>query len=486
VGLRAAFLGELIPLLSDHNPTKGELPLATISIFGLGYVGSVSAACLAANGHKVIAVDVNPTKVEMIRAGYSPVIEVGLGELLMKGVEKGHIQATTDAAEAVRNSSISFICVGTPSNLNGSLNLSYVRRVSEEIGWGLASKDGYHVVVARSTMLPGSTEEVVIPVLEQASEKKAARDFGVCFNPEFLREGSSIKDFYDPPFTIIGSDDEKTAVTVAELYSMLNVPLMVVPFKVAEMVKYANNAFHALKVTFANEIGNICKQQNIDSHQVMEIFCQDKKLNLSAYYLKPGFAFGGSCLPKDLRALLYHCRHFDVHPPVLESILPSNQRQIDLAYQMVKRTGRKRIGVLGFSFKAGTDDLRESPMVELIEHLIGKGYQVMVYDRNVSLANLQGANRAYIDQEIPHVASLMADSIDEILGRSEVIIIGNKSPEFERVLPRLQGDQILIDLVRITEHSFPFNGNYQGLCWSTGPSPKGQVAEPLESNPVVK
>jgi GDP-mannose 6-dehydrogenase len=417
----------------------------------------------------------------MIGRGHSPVIEEGLGELLKKGVERGCIWATTDAAQAVRDSSISFICVGTPSNLNGSLNLTYVRRVSEEIGAALTTKNGYHVVVARSTMLPGSTEGVVIPTLEQASDKKTGHDFGVCFNPEFLREGSSIKDFYDPPFTIVGTDDEEAARTVAELYSMLNAPLMVVPFKVAEMVKYANNAFHALKVAFANEIGNICKQQNIDSHHVMTIFCQDKKLNLSSYYLKPGFAFGGSCLPKDLRALLYHCRHFDVHPPVLESILPSNQRQIDIAYQMVKRTGHKRIGVLGFSFKAGTDDLRESPMVELIEYLIGKGYQVKVYDKNVSLANLQGANRAYIEQEIPHIASLMADSLDEVLKTSEVIIIGNKSPEFEGALPQLQNGQTLIDLVRITGDNLPSNGHYQGICWSAPPSPKQRTCEPLQA-----
>ena len=439
--------------------------MTTISIFGLGYVGSVSVACLADSGHDAIGVDVNPTKVDMINEGHSPIIEEGLGDLLKKGVNAGRIRATRDTARAVHESGVSFLCVGTPSHANGSLDLTYIRRVCEDIGQALAAKPGYHVVVARSTMLPGSTEDVVIPALEQASGKKARRDFGVCFNPEFLREGSSIKDFYDPPFTVVGADDEQPAMAVTALYAMLDAPLLVVPFKVAEMVKYTANAFHALKVSFANEIGNICKQQNIDSHQVMDIFCMDRKLNLSPAYLKPGFAFGGSCLPKDVRALLYHCRHYDVHPAVLESILPSNRQQIDLAYQMVKRANRKRIGVLGFSFKAGTDDLRESPIVELIEHLIGKGYRVRVYDRNVSLANLHGANRAYIEQEIPHIASLMTDSIEAVLDGSDVIIVGNRSLEFKNVLASLRDDQIIIDLVRVADPQMASNGRYQGICW---------------------
>jgi GDP-mannose 6-dehydrogenase len=439
--------------------------MTTISIFGLGYVGSVSVACLADSGYHVIGVDVNPTKVSMIQEGHSPIVEEGLDELLQKGVNAGRIRATTDTSAAVRESDISFICVGTPSNQNDSLNLTYVERVSQEIGEALATKPGYHVVVARSTMLPGSTEDIVIPTLERASGKRAGRDFGICFNPEFLREGSSIKDFYDPPFTIIGAADQKAADILSRVYAMLDAPLIVVPFKVAEMVKYANNAFHALKVTFANEIGNLCKQQHIDSHQVMEIFCQDHKLNLSPYYLKPGFAFGGSCLPKDLRAILYHCRHFDIYPPVLEAILPSNRRQIDIAYQMIKHTGHKRVGVLGFSFKAGTDDLRESPMVELIEYMIGKGFHVKVYDKNVSLANLHGANRAYIEQEIPHIASLMVDSIGQLLRDSEVIVIGNKAPEFRSVLTELRDDQTVIDLVRIADGALMSGEQYQGICW---------------------
>jgi len=439
--------------------------MTSISIFGLGYVGAVSVACWADSGYMVTGVDVNETKLEMVKQGKSPIIEKDLDDLLAKGVAEGRIHTSLNPIQAIQDSYISFICVGTPSHPNGSLNLNYVKRVCEEIGLALARKNDYHVIVIRSTLLPGSTEQGVIPTLERASSKKHGQEFGVCFNPEFLREGSSIEDFYDPPFTVIGSDDEKAAATVADLYKILEAPLIIVPFKVAEMVKYTNNAFHALKVTFANEIGNICKQQEIDSHQVMDIFCQDTKLNLSPYYLKPGFAFGGSCLPKDLRALLYHCRHYDVYPPVLEAILPSNRRQIDVAFQMIRRTKCKKVGVLGFSFKAGTDDLRESPIVELIEHLIGKGYQVKLYDRNVSLANLQGANRAYIEQEIPHIATLMTNSIEAILNDSEVIVVGNKAVEFGHILSQVQPQQVVIDLVRITEQVDQLNSLYQGICW---------------------
>jgi GDP-mannose 6-dehydrogenase len=439
--------------------------MATISVFGLGYVGSVSVACLADSGHTVVGVDVNPTKAAMITAGRSPVIEPGLDELLSKGVNAERVRATTDSAAAVRESDISFICVGTPSNPNDSLNLSYVERVAQQIGEALATKSGYHMVVARSTTLPGSTEEIVVPIIERASGRQAGRGFGICFNPEFLREGTSIADFYDPPITVIGANDPQAAAALADIYGMLKAPLVIVPIKVAEMVKYANNAFHALKVVFANEIGNLCKQQGIDSHQVMEIFCQDRKLNLSSYYLKPGFAFGGSCLPKDLRALLYHCHHYDIYPPLLEAILPSNQRQIDLACHMVRATGHKRVGVLGFSFKAGTDDLRESPVVELIERLIGKGFHVRVYDRNVSLANLHGANRAYIEHEIPHIASLMVDSVAALVEDSEVIVIGNRSPEFRAILPELRAGQKVIDLVRIVEGTPAIGASYEGICW---------------------
>jgi GDP-mannose 6-dehydrogenase len=436
-----------------------------ISVFGLGYVGSVSAGCLAALGHDVIGVDVNPVKVEMINTGQSPVIEAGLDELIAEGVKVGQIKAGTEVGEAIVASDISLICVGTPSDSNGNLNLVFVERVCQQIGQALASKEGYHVVVVRSTMLPGSTEERIIPVLESASGHQAGRDFGVSFNPEFLREGTAIHDFHHPPFSLIGQYDDRGAKMAADLYANVDAPLLTVPLRVAEMVKYANNAFHALKVTFANEIGNICKQQGIDSHQVMDIFCMDEKLNLSSYYLKPGFAFGGSCLPKDLRALLYHGHRLDLNLPLLEAILPSNERQIKRGFELIKQTGSKRVGVLGFSFKAGTDDLRESPLVELIETLIGKGYQVKVYDKNISLARLHGANRAYIEREIPHIATLMCNSMEEVLTASEVIVIGNKAPEFSQVVQQVRQDQVVIDLVRILQDVDHLDSRYVGICW---------------------
>jgi GDP-mannose 6-dehydrogenase len=436
-----------------------------ISVFGLGYVGSVSVGCLAALGHEVIGVDVNPMKVDMINAGQSPVIEAGLGDLIAEGVKASRLGAITEASEAVIASDISLICVGTPSNENGDLNLTYVERVCQQIGQALARKDGYHAVVVRSTMLPGSTEERVIPILERSSGRQAGQNFGVSFNPEFLREGTAVHDFHHPPFTLIGQYDGRGAEIAADLYAGVDAPLLIVPLKVAEMVKYANNAFHALKVTFANEIGNICKRQGVDSHQVMDIFCMDEKLNLSSYYLKPGFAFGGSCLPKDLRALLYHGHHLDLKLPVLEAILPSNELQVKRGFELIRQTGSKRVGVLGFSFKAGTDDLRESPLVELIETLVGKGYQVKVYDKNVSLARLHGANRAYIEREIPHIATLMCGSLEEVLAESEVIVIGNKAPEFRQVLQQVREDQVVIDLVRIVEDINQLNARYEGICW---------------------
>jgi GDP-mannose 6-dehydrogenase len=439
--------------------------MARVGIFGLGYVGAVSAAGLAANGHEVIGVDLNLSKVEMINVGQSPVIEVGLENLIADAVAASRIRATTNSEEAVYGSDISMICVGTPSHGNGSLDLTQIEKVCQEIGVALAGEAERHEVVVRSTILPGTTEQLVIPTLEQASGKRAGVDFGVCFNPEFLREGSSIKDFYEPPFTLIGGNDQRAIAATSSLYSTLQAPLIVAPIKVAEMIKYASNAFHALKVTFANEIGNICRQHGIDSHEVMEILCRDTKLTISSAYLRPGFAFGGSCLPKDLRALVYQARRLDIEAPVLEAIMPSNTRQIEKALQMVQRTKRNRIGILGFSFKAGTDDLRESPMVELIERLTGKGFQVRVYDRNVSLANLQGANRAYIEKEIPHVASLMAETLDDVLNSSEVIVIGNSDEEFKRVLDQALPRQIVIDLVRIGEGAQESKSQYHGICW---------------------
>jgi GDP-mannose 6-dehydrogenase len=434
-----------------------------VSILGLGYVGCVSAACFAREGHNVIGVDVNPTKVEIINRGNSPIVESGIDELIKEMVDAGRLRATTNTADAIENSAVSLICVGTPSNTNGSLDLTYVRRVCEEIGDCLKQKDERHILVVRSTMLPGTIADVVKPTLEARSGKGAGKDFGVCINPEFLREGTSLKDFYAPPFTLIGADDEDTASTVRQLYSGIDAPVFVTSVRTAEMVKYVCNCFHALKVSFANEIGNICKALGVDSHEVMDIFCQDTKLNLSPYYLKPGFAFGGSCLPKDLRAINYKAKQIDVETPILSSILPSNRQQIERAVDMVLATGKKRVGVFGFSFKAGTDDLRESPMVTLIETLIGKGLQLLIYDRDVSLARLFGANKEYIERQIPHIAQLMRTNIDEVLESAEVLVVGNKADEFNEIERKRNEGQVIIDLVRLFKKTS--DDTYQGICW---------------------
>ena len=434
-----------------------------ISIFGIGYVGCVSAACLARAGHEVMGVDVNPTKVEIINSGASPIVEPGINELIADVVKAGKLSATSDTARAVNSTDISLICVGTPSKPNGSLDLGHVQRVCEQIGAVLATKSARHTIVIRSTMLPGSIESVAQPALESASGKKAGKDFGLCVNPEFLREGSSLKDFYAPPFTLIGTDDEQSGKIVSGLYSEIDAPVFVTSIKTAEMVKYVCNCFHALKVSFGNEIGNICKALDLDSHEVMNVFCADTKLNLSSYYLKPGFAFGGSCLPKDLRAVTYKAKELDVEVPLLTAITATNRLQIERALDMVLRTGKKRVGVLGFSFKAGTDDLRESPMVTLIETLIGKGIELVIYDRDVSLARLVGSNREYIETEIPHIARLMRGSIEEVLSVADTIVIGNKSEEFRQIESRLRPEQTVIDLVRLFDR--PSSNGYQGICW---------------------
>lgn len=438
--------------------------MTRIAVFGLGYVGAVTAAVLAAEGHDVVGVDTNGTKVEMIRRGRSPVVEEGLDDLISEVVESGALRATTDASEAVQASDVSMICVGTPSRPNGTLDLSYVGAVCRQIGAALGGARPGHVVVARSTMLPGSAVGVVIPELERAAGMRAGEDFGVCVNPEFLREGTSLRDFRHPPFTLVGADDDIAPEVLGQVYSSIEAEMIVAPIQVAEMVKYCSNSYHALKVTFANEIGSICKEQGIDSHAVMDIFCRDDKLNVSRAYLRPGFAFGGSCLPKDLRALLGHARTLDVETPLIESVLASNRAHLDRAFRLIRATGRKSVGVLGLSFKAGTDDLRESPLVELIERLIGKGYDVRVYDQNVSLAAVHGANRAYIEKEIPHIASLMGHSIEDLLETSEVILIGNAAPEFAKVSHLATDDQVVIDLVRL-EATPPVRANYQGIAW---------------------
>lgn len=435
-----------------------------ISIFGLGYVGAVSAGCLAREDHTVIGVDPYQPKVDLINSGQTPVIEADIGDIVADAVKAGKLRATTDIQDAVDSTEMSFICVGTPSLLNGGLDLKYVRNVCEQIGKALSEKDDFHVVVARSTMLPGSMIDVVIPTLEEASGKKAGEGFGVCNNPEFLREGTAVFDFYNPPKTVIGETDSKSGDLLASIYEKLDAPLIKTDVRTAEMVKYSDNVWHALKVGFANEIGNISKAVGIDGHAVMEIFCQDTKLNLSPYYMKPGFAFGGSCLPKDVRALTYKAHSLDIDVPILDSIINSNNYQIEKGLKMITEKGNRKIGILGFSFKAGTDDLRESPIVEVIERLLGKGYDLRLFDRNVNLASLVGANRDYILNQIPHISKLMVGSIDDVLQHAETIVIGNGDKEFSTVLERLKDNQVLVDLVRITPGRSQ-EGRYDGICW---------------------
>ncbi len=435
-----------------------------ISIFGLGYVGTVSAGCLASNGHEVIGVDPVQTKVDLISSGRSPIIEVEINELIASCVQQGRLRATTDHLEAIRNTELSFVCVGTPSQTNGNLDLRYIRRICEQIGQGLKQTAARHTVVIRSTILPGTMHKIVIPILEESSGKKAGKDFGVCHNPEFLREGSAVKDFHAPPKTVIGELDQASGAQLATLYKDLSAPLIRTDLETAEMVKYVDNSWHALKIGYANEIGNLCKAFSIDAHQVMNIFCQDKKLNISPAYLLPGFAFGGSCLPKDLRALAYQAKIHDLQLPILSSILPSNELQIARGLQLIMEKGHKRVGVLGFSFKAGTDDLRESPVIEVIERLLGKGYDLRIYDKNVNIASLVGANRDFILNRIPHISKLMVSGIDAVLDHAQTVVIGNKDPEFRTVPERLSTEQLLVDFVRISDRRSE-NGKYAGICW---------------------
>ena len=422
-----------------------------ISVFGLGYVGCVSSACFSDSGHEVIGVDTNVVKVHIINDGRSPVVEPGVEDLIGRAVKDKRLRATTDATEAVHNTDLSLVCVGTPGQANGSLNLSHVKGACKQIGTALEGTRRFHVIAIRSTMLPGTIEDTVVPTLEVYSGKKNGRDFAVAINPEFLREGTAIADFHHPPFTLIGADEEESAGMLQRLYAHLDAPVFTVGVKEAEMVKYVCNCFHALKVSFANEVGVLCKAFGIDSHRVMEVFCQDTKLNLSPYYLKPGFACGGSCLPKDVRALTYKAKTADVDVAVLDAILSSNRRHIERAVDMVLRTGKKRIGVLGLSFKTGTDDLRESPMVTLIEALIGKGLHVTIFDREVEVARLFGANKEYIEQEIPHISSLMRRRLEEVLDHAEVVVLTKRSDEYRAALEERTQAPLIIDLARVID-----------------------------------
>jgi GDP-mannose 6-dehydrogenase len=431
---------------------------------GLGYVGTVSAACLAKRGHDVIGVEVDRTKVGLINAGRAPIIEPGLDGIIADQIAARRLRATTDLGAAVRSSDLIFVCVGTPGLPNGDLCMKHLRRVCEQIGIALRTHDGAPVVAVRSTVPPGTMRGLVVPALESFSGRRAGADFGVCANPEFLREGSAVRDFFSPPKTVIGELNRRSGDALAGLYAGLPGPVARVDIETAELVKFADNAWHALKVGFANEIGSLCKALEADAHRVMDLFVQDTKLNISPAYLKPGFAFGGSCLPKDLRALLYKARTLDVALPILGAVLPSNALQIERALRAVIEQGKRNVGILGFSFKAGTDDLRESPVVELAERLIGKGFDLRFYDRNVNLARMVGANRDYILNRIPHISRLMVASVDEVLAHADTIVIGNAAPEFREVPRRLGDGQAVVDLVRICDAP-TVRGVYEGICW---------------------
>ncbi|SCL34154.1 GDP-mannose 6-dehydrogenase [Micromonospora rhizosphaerae] len=436
-----------------------------IAVFGLGYVGSVSAACLASRGHQVIGVDVNRAKVELIARGQAPVVEERIGELTAEVVASGALRAITSVAEAIASSDISLVCVGTPSAPNGSLSTTYLERVAEEIGGALAGLERWHTVVFRSTMLPGTCTNLLIPILEKASGKTAGVGFGVAVNPEFLREGSSVRDFFDPPKTVIGEYDPTSGDLVAALYEGLPGDVFRVPIPVAEMTKYADNSFHGLKIAFANEIGAICHALGLDSHRVMDVFVSDRKLNISRAYLRPGFAFGGSCLPKDLRGLVYAASRADVSVPLLSHVLPSNEDHLRRTFDLVAAIGKRRVGLFGLSFKPGTDDLRESPLVELAERLLGKGYDLRIYDANVALAHLVGANRDYIDSRLPHLGELLTNSVEDVLAHAEVCVVGCTDPAVLEAL-ETAGDRTIIDLVRLPDaEARRATEGYVGLGW---------------------
>ncbi|MFD6244045.1 nucleotide sugar dehydrogenase [Streptomyces roseolus] len=436
-----------------------------VSVFGLGYVGCVSAACLASLGHEVIGVDVNPVKVDLVNGGRAPVVEEGIGDLVAGVVASGALRATTDAREAIAGSDVSLVCVGTPSEANGSLCTTYLERVTEEIGEALAERGGRHTVVYRSTMLPGTCLNLLVPLLEKRVGGTVGVDVGVAVNPEFLREGTSVRDFFDPPKTVIGELDADSGDVVESLYDGLPGPVFRVPVPTAEAIKYADNAFHGLKIGFANELGAVCQALGVDSHQVMDVFLADRKLNISPAYLRPGFAFGGSCLPKDLRSLVHAARRADVSVPILSHVLVSNADHLQRAVELVERTGKRRVGLFGLSFKPGTDDLRESPLVELAERLFGRGYDLRIHDANVNLSRLLGANREYIENRLPHLAQLLADTVGEVLDHAEVCLVGTRDPAVLAALPHGDGP-LIIDLVRLPDaDARRAEPGYVGLAW---------------------
>jgi len=438
----------------------------SISVFGLGYVGTVTAACLAHKGHNVIGVDLSAGKVEALQSGRSPVVEPRVGDLISESHAGNLLHATSDSTYAVLHSEISFLCVGTPSLRNGKLDLGHIEPVCREIGEVLRKKNAFHLVVLRSTVLPGTAETIVVPALEKSSGKKLGQDFGVCVNPEFMREGTAVADFLEPAMTVIGAADSKHSGVLREIYKWAPGRMFETSFRSAEMVKYVCNAWHAVKVSFANEVGTLAKELRVDAEALVEIFTADTRLNISSTYLKPGFAFGGSCLPKDVRALNYRAKELDLSLPLFQSILPSNEGHLDRAVEMVLKTGKKRVGMLGLSFKAATDDLRESPQVQLVKRLLGEGRQIRIWDDNVSMGRLIGSNRQYIEEVIPHIGSLLSTSLSEVLRDAEAVVIATRGLNRDELHKGLRPDHVVIDLVNLERGSRPAtSGNYEGICW---------------------
>jgi GDP-mannose 6-dehydrogenase len=437
-----------------------------ISVFGIGYVGAVSAGCLARDGHFVVAVDPNADKVATLNAGRSPILEPGLGAVISEQVQSGRLKAIGDPRQAIKETNVSFVCVGTPSRFNGSLDTGYVLRAAEEIGRAIADKDDFHTVVFRSTVLPGTIGEVAIPALARASGKRPGIDFGVGYHPEFLRESTAIRDYDEPGTVIIGAlePEDSTVKILREINAAMAVEPSVVAIKTAEAIKYVNNCWHALKVSFSNEIGNICKASGIDSHEVMEILCADTRLNISTAYMKPGFAFGGSCLPKDLRAIRFRARELDVPTPVLDATLAANEVQLRRAYDMVAQIGSRRVGIVGLSFKSNTDDLRESPMVELAERLYGKGFDLRIFDPEVRYSSLVGANLHYVRSHIPHLSSLLEEDLESVCNHAEVLVIGKRDSDAVRAVDLTRGKAKVVDLVRLAANDRS-SGGYDGICW---------------------
>jgi GDP-mannose 6-dehydrogenase len=440
--------------------------IRSISVFGLGYVGTVTAACLAHKGYNVIGVDLSPTKVEAMEAGRSPIVEPRVGTLISDAHAANRLHATSDSESAVLNSDISFLCVGTPSLRNGKLDLGHIEPVCRDIGQVLKKKDAFHLVVLRSTVLPGTAETIVVPTLEKASGKSMGKDFGVCVNPEFMREGTAVADFLEPAMTIIGAADAYHSGLLREIYKWAPGRIFETSFRSAEMAKYVCNAWHAVKVSFANEVGTLAKELGVDAESVVEIFTADTKLNISPTYLKPGFAFGGSCLPKDVRALNYRAKELDLNLPLFQSIMPSNDEHLERAVEMVLTTGKKKIALLGLSFKAATDDLRESPQVQLAKRLLGEGRDLKIWDDNVSLGHLIGSNRQYIEDVIPHIGSLLCQDLETALAQAEVVVIGTRGIDRATLSRQIRPGQIVIDLVNLEKaRRIETSGSYEGICW---------------------